>query len=226
MTKTLFVIGSSGVIGHQLASSLTQDFDVHRFDLTLGHDMCDHSQVDNIFASTKCDALLNLFALNEHVGKVKQATSFNDFELQDVRKYMDVNVVALFDVCRTFIKYNAKGVVLNYSSIYGIEAPDNSLYGELSMKHIGYSVSKSAVIPLTRYFAKNAGPAYRFNCIAPGGVLADQPQSFVERYSHRTPLKRMCTVEDLIAPTLFFLTDQSKYITGAVLPVDGGFTIP
>jgi len=223
--QTLFIFGSEGVIGSHLAAQLSKNFIIHCFDLRLGHDLTNHEEVESIFSSTRCDAVLNLFALNEHVGRSSLALSYDDFQLSDITKYMQVNIVALFDVCRTFIKYNKSGVVLNYSSIYGLGVPDNRLYDGGSMKHIGYSVSKSAVIPLTQYFAKNSDPSFRFNCIAPGGVFAEQPETFVAKYSDRTPLRRMCHVDDLVGPTIFLLSPQSSYVNGAVLPVDGGFSI-
>jgi len=226
MTESLFILGSEGVIGKYLSKELSNSYEVQCFDLALGHDLTNSSVVEQIFSSNSCDLLLNLFALNEHVGRANQAKSFEDFAIQDLKAYMNTNVVALFDVCRAFIKHNKKGAVVNYTSIYGLTVPDNTLYESGSMKHIGYSISKSAVIPLTNYFAKNSGPTYRFNTIAPGGVFDHQPQSFVDKYSSRTPLKRMCTKEDLLGPTQFLLSSQAHYINGVTLPVDGGFSIP
>ena len=164
--------------------------------------------------------------MNEHVGKDGFTTSYEDFSIDEISRYMQVNIVALFEVCRTFIKYNNVGSVVNYSSIYGVRPPDNRLYDAGAMKSIGYSVSKSAVVPLTEYFAKNISGNVRFNVIAPGGVRAEgQNKDFVDRYSKRVPLGRMCEVDDLIGPTKFLLSDESKYVNGVLLPVDGGFTL-
>ena len=94
------------------------------------------------------------------------------------------------------------------------------------MKSISYSVSKSSVIPLTKYFAKNIPKdQLRFNVIAPGGVFDNQETQFVEKYSNKVPLKRMCMAEDLIEPIKFLLADGSSYVNGIVLPVDGGFSL-
>ena len=220
--KTVFVLGSEGIIGRDLVSMLKEEFLVNSYDLSLGHDLTDEQCVNSIFKDTECHGLVNLFALNEHVGKNSFATSYDDFDLDTIRLYMEVNVVALFNVCRTFIKYNQQGSVVNFSSIYGIQPPDNTLYAKSAMKSIGYSVSKSAVISLSQYFAKNTNGNFRFNVIAPGGVSADgQDPEFIQKYCKLVPLNRMCHVNDLYGPTRFLLSDESLYVNGVILPVDG-----
>ena len=226
MKKNIFIMGSEGVIGSKISAAFEDEFNVLRFDYQLGHDFTNKKVLKDIFESNNCYGLINLYAINEHVGKSKQAKSYEDFNLEDMKNAFDINVISLFNVCRYFCKYNVFGSVINFSSIYGLRPPDNNLYEGDNMKSISYSISKSSVIPLTKYFAKNMPKGkFRFNVIAPGGVYDNQNEEFVERYSNRVPLKRMCLAEDLIEPIKFLLSEGSSYVNGIVLPVDGGFSL-
>ena len=219
-------MGSEGVIGSKISSAFEDDFNVFKFDYQLGHDFTKEEVLRDIFESNTCYGLINLYAINEHVGKANQAKSYQDFSLEDMKNSFDINIISLFNVCRCFCKYNDSGSVINFSSIYGLRPPDNNLYEGDNMKSISYSVSKSSVIPLTKYFAKNIPKdQLRFNVIAPGGVYDNQNTQFVDKYSKKVPLKRMCMAEDLIEPIKFLLAEGSSYVNGIVLPVDGGFSL-
>ena len=65
----------------------------------------------------------------------------------------------------------------------------------------------------------------RVNCIALGGVYDNQDKSFVDRYVSKVPIGRMASPEDVKGLVVFLASAASSYITGAVIPVDGGLTI-
>jgi NAD(P)-dependent dehydrogenase (short-subunit alcohol dehydrogenase family) len=70
--------------------------------------------------------------------------------------------------------------------------------------------------------ATTISPEIRVNAIAPGGILRDQPEIFLNRYSEKTPLGRMAEVEDMKGALMFLASDLAKYVTGQVIVIDGG----
>jgi len=88
-----------------------------------------------------------------------------------------------------------------------------------------YGASKGGLIQFTRWLSTTLAPQVRANVISPGGVARGQPESFVERYSARTPLRRMATEEDFRGAVAYLASDLSAYVTGQVLAVDGGWGV-
>ncbi len=119
------------------------------------------------------------------------------------------------------------GAILNVSSVYGLVAPDFSLYDGVDMETPGaYAAIKGGLGAHTRYLAGRYGKhQIRVNALAPGGVYANQPDAFVSAYAARTSLGRMASEADIAGPALFLVAPASAYITGVVLPVDGGLTV-
>ena len=116
--------------------------------------------------------------------------------------------------------------ILNISSIYGVIPPKFEIYKGTKIKSsFDYSSSKSSLIYLTKWLAKEYSPKIRVNCISPGGVYRNHSKKFVNNYSSKTLLKRMANELDIVGPILFFLSNHSKYITGQNLIVDGGFSL-
>jgi NAD(P)-dependent dehydrogenase (short-subunit alcohol dehydrogenase family) len=117
------------------------------------------------------------------------------------------------------------GAIVLVSSIYGTVGPNPALYAGTSMQNpIGYGASKAGLQQLARSLATTLGPTVRVNTLSPGGVLRGQPPSFVERYTERTPLRRMAGEEDLKGAFAYLVSDLSAYVTGHDLVVDGGWT--
>ena len=92
-------------------------------------------------------------------------------------------------------------------------------------KPIGYSISKSGVLNMTRFLAtKFADDNIRVNTLTLGGVYADNPSPFVKEYSKRTQLGSMADKREYAGPLLFLVSDMSSYMTGSNLIVDGGWS--
>ena len=118
------------------------------------------------------------------------------------------------------------GSIINFGSIYGMVGSDGGLYDQTSMTMpTHYAAVKGAIISASRDIATKYGRfKVRCNVISPGGVWNHQPDQFVESYNRRVPLGRMATPNDLIGIVLLLASDAGNYITGANIPVDGGFT--
>ena len=88
-----------------------------------------------------------------------------------------------------------------------------------------YAASKGGVFQLTRWLATTIAPSVRVNAISPGGVARGQPDSFVQKYTARTPLKRMAQEQDFCGAAAYLASDASAYVTGQILRVDGGWGV-
>jgi len=111
-----------------------------------------------------------------------------------------------------------RGLILNLADIHGFRP---------LKRHPVYSAAKAGLVMLTQSLARELGPEVRVNAIAPGPVLWPEGAMDAElrkRIVERTALKRMGTPEDVARAALFFVRD-APYVTGQVLPVDGGRTV-
>ena len=220
----IIVTGSEGLLGKEISGHLKKNHQVKELDIVLGHDLADEKFVKDWFKQNKGDALVNCFALNDHVEKGKKRGTLFDITLDSFSRFLDVNLTTLFSVCREFARNNSNGSIINFSATTGIVSARPDLY-EGGHKHIAYSVSKAGVTNLTKYLATHLAPSIRVNCIAPGGVESDQDKEFIKKYSSLTPMKRMMRKNELNELIEFLCSEKSSYITGAELVVDGGWTI-
>ena len=155
-------------------------------------------------------------------------------DLERWRKVMAVNLDGMFLVARAFGTRMAalgRGSIVQTASIYGVVAPDLRIYDGLDFmgapmtSPVTYSASKAGVVGLSRHLAVEWAPSgVRVNTLVPGGVRSGQDPRFVERYSARVPLGRMAEPDEMAGAVVFLASDASAYMTGQVLPVDGGLT--
>lgn len=152
-----------------------------------------------------------------------------NIRLESWRKNVDMHLNGYFLCCQEVLKImknQGSGSLVNMSSIYGLVGPDFSVYDNTEMTMpAAYSAIKGGITNLTRYLASYYG-AYqvRVNTVSPGGIFDNQPESFVKRYNEKVPMKRMGSPEDIVSAVHFLLSDDSAYITGHNLVVDGGWT--
>lgn len=143
---------------------------------------------------------------------------------------MRVNATGLMLMHRHFGRSMAaagRGSIVNIGSIQGMIGPSYELYAGTEMGDLppDYFFHKGGLLNLTRFYAALYGPQnVRVNCLAPGGYFNHQPDLFVQRFNEHTMLGRMADDTDLGGPLVFLLSDAARYITGANLPVDGGYT--
>jgi 2-deoxy-D-gluconate 3-dehydrogenase len=208
----------------------------------VGVDITDEASVAQLVRTTlstfgRIDGLVNNAAVNPSFGADRTTEfdlPFERYSLALWNRALAVNLTGMFlcarEVAPTMLAQQ-RGVIVNVSSTYGLVGPDQRLYeaerpgDPRGYKPVAYSVTKSGVLGFTHYLAAYwAGTGIRVNTLTPGGVLTDQSEEFVRRYSARTPLGRMADTHEYSAALLFLLSEASSYMTGANLVVDGGWT--
>ena len=146
-------------------------------------------------------------------------SALEDIQLSDWNKTFDVNVKATMLMTKEFIDLiiERHGNVLNCASIDGL---DCNIRGT---KNYMYSSSKAATIHFTKYCALNYSNKIRVNCICPG--VTDTPlwtNRDFSRFNSAIPMGRVGQTKEIAKVALFLVSNDASYVTGAVVPVDGG----
>jgi 2-deoxy-D-gluconate 3-dehydrogenase len=185
----------------------------------------------------RLDILVNSATLDPkfdplHLRSARSSGAFEDFPLQAWNQALSVNLTGVFLSCQAAVTPmldQGGGVIVNLSSIYGLAGPDQRIYQRPGQppqyKPVYYSVTKAGVLGLTRYLATYyAGKNIRVNALSPGGVFNGHDETFVQAYSARAVMGRMAEKDEMNGALLFLVSDAAKYMTGANLVVDGGWT--
>ena len=219
------ITGSEGLIGSTLCKYFkTKGRSVTKLDIKLGHDLTNERFVKKWFKENPTQNLINCFAIDDKIDSTVKKSDLFNFPLEKFSNYFNVNVLALFSVCREFARNSKNGTIINFSSTYGVVSPNPNLY-ENSTKDIAYGVTKAAVINLSKYLAVHLAPKIRVNTIVPGGIKFKQDKKFVNRYSKLTPMKRMMEKNELNELINYLSSKNSSYVTGSTIVCDGGYTI-
>jgi 3-oxoacyl-[acyl-carrier protein] reductase len=136
------------------------------------------------------------------------------------------NLSAVFWACRAALPVmleHGRGSIINTASVLGLIGSEG---------YAAYGAAKAGLVGLTRQVANEYGPVVRANVIAPGSIdtprfrkVADampDPSGFIEGLARTIPLHRLGTAEDVASIALFLASDESAYVTGAIIPADGG----
>lgn len=134
-----------------------------------------------------------------------------------------VNLDGVYNMVTAFLAQltATKGCIINIGSIQSFVALPNSA---------AYTASKAAVRGLTQHLATELSPqGVRVNAIGPGVIAtplnerARQNPEYMANFTHRIPMGRLGTPEDIAGPAVFLASDLARYVTGITMPVDGGF---
>lgn len=138
------------------------------------------------------------------------------------KETFDINIHGTFLITKYVKEYliKSKGVILNNASIAGLQ-----YYA--AGRSYAYSSSKAAIIQFSHMMAKNyAEDGIRVNCICPGVILTPILHGRDPKiYAERIPMKRVGNPEEVAKVALFLCSDDASYLTGVVLPVDGGASL-
>ncbi len=181
---------------------------------------------------------LNILVNNAATKTEKWDKFFEKFENYDLsvwKEVMSVNIDSMFlttkIVGKNMVKNKIKGSIIQISSIYGLIAPNQSIYNGSLYKKIKintpavYSVSKSAVIGLSKYLSTYWGSkGIRVNTLIPGGIESGQNNEFKKNYSKNVPLNRMGNLDEIENALLYLASEASSYVTGQNLVIDGGMS--
>ena len=140
---------------------------------------------------------------------------------------MATNLDAIFWACRAAIPAmlaGGSGSIINTASVLGLIG---------SAGYCAYGAAKAGLVALTRQIAVEYGPAIRANVIAPGSIdtprfrkvaedMGMEREAFLAMLEKNIPLHRLGTADDVAGIALFLASGQSGYVTGAVIPADGG----
>ncbi len=145
---------------------------------------------------------------------------------------MHINATGLFLITRAFgeaMRKQQSGSIINIGSMMGMVGIENANYKGTDMGRNpspDYFFHKGGMINFTRFAASVLGEDnVRVNCVSPGGLRSpNHPDAFVRNYSERTQLGRLANETDLKGIIVLLASDASAYITGANIPVDGGYT--
>jgi len=181
----------------------------------------------------KIDILINCAGGNLEGATISPSQTFGDLSIDDFKKVNDLNLLGSVLPAQVFVEpmvNNEKGCIINISSM----AADRAI-----TRVMGYSAAKAGIDNFTKWLAVELnhkhGPNLRVNSIAPGFYLADQNRSLLtkpdgsltergQQIISMTPMGRFGKPEELISTVLWLSSDASSFITGIVVPVDGGFS--
>ena len=192
--------------------------------LPLPADVTEAADLDE--AVQRTEAELGALTLAVNSAGIANAARAEEMELAQWQRVLDVNLTGVFLSCQA----EARGMLRrNRGSIVNIASMSGTIVNR-GLQQAHYNASKAAVAHLTRSLAMEwAGRGVRVNAISPGYTatpmnsrpeVAEQVRQFVAD----TPLGRMASVDELVGPTVFLLSDAASFCTGVDLLVDGGFT--
>jgi len=154
-----------------------------------------------------------------------------DMDYMDFDYGMEGSLRSVFTGIRDVVPYMQAGSsIINVASMYGLIAPDFTIYDEfpdyLNPPH--YGAAKAGVLQLTKYYASYLGKSQiRVNSVTPGPFPSKEVQKnrkFIRDLSQRTLLGRIGKPEEVAGAFVFLASDASQYITGQNIIVDGGWT--
>ena len=200
----------------------------------LNEEQLQAAKAETMKAFGKIDGLVNAAGGNMPEGVLQPEQNIFEMNIEGMRKTLDINLWGTIIPTQVFgdaIAATGKGSIVNISSMNSKRA---------ITKVLGYNMGKAAVDCYTQWFAvelaNRYGDTVRMNALAPGFFLTEQNRYLLtqkeggytprgESVIRQTPFKRFGNPDELKGALVWLLSDASKFVTGAMICVDGGFSI-
>jgi 3-oxoacyl-[acyl-carrier protein] reductase len=187
-------------------------------------DVTDSVALNALAARMKAESFrLDILVNNAGITRDAMIQKMTDADWEAV---INVNLKGVFFVTRALaplMMETGKGAIVSISSVVGLD-------GNIGQSN--YAASKGGVVSMTKGWAKEftrKGAKIRVNAVSPGytrtPMIASVPEKVLEPIIARTPLGRLAEIRDIANAVLFLVCDESEFITGQVLRVDGGLVL-
>lgn len=186
--------------------------------LTYKADVSDINGVKKMMNEIK-EKFGHLDGIVNNAGIITRTYDWKDISLQDWNENINTNLLGMWNIVRFGVDImQSKGSIVNVSSIYG-KFPET--------EELSYSISKAGVEALTYALSKRLSPNIRVNAIAPGNTITEMiPETQrIKKIEEKTLLKRSANTIEIANAIVYLLSEKSSYITGCIIPVDGGYHV-
>ena len=163
--------------------------------------------------------------------KNKKFPKFNSIKLETWENDIKINLTSAFQLAQEVDKVwknnKKQKSFIAISSIYGVTSPNPNLYQKENFYTLpSYSSSKSGLISLIKWLSIYwANRNISVNSISPGGIKNKQSKNFIRKYSSLSPVSRMGNSQDIVDVLNFLVNNNSNYLTGQNITIDGGYSV-
>jgi NAD(P)-dependent dehydrogenase (short-subunit alcohol dehydrogenase family) len=217
--KNILLIGASSEAAKSLYKSYSEEYNFIR--LSRNAEDSDVSKFDVQDSETYYTSELSYDGLVYFPGTIN-LKPFKNLKVEDFHNDFDINVVGLIKILKFYVPHFNEGCSMVFIS---------SLAGKVGLPfHSSVSISKSAIVGLSKSLAAEFAPDYRVNCISPSLFKSKMSSRFLrneesqERLRNNNPLKKIGSTEDISSLISFLLSSQSRWITGQDISIDGGMS--
>jgi len=247
--KVIVITGATGYLGSKMVEMLSQKgatVIVLSRDIAKAEKLCSQLKIpikqafeinisdkNSIFKTikeihqrfVKIDILVN----NAYFGVTKLFNQYNEEDWKESFEGIVVSVDMMTQAVIPYMKENSKSRIINISSMYGIVSPNPDVYStEEMINPLSYGVAKAGVIQYTKYSAMMlAKNNITVNTVSYGpfpNINTVKDKTFLNKLAKKTFLNRIGNPEEVVSAIYFLSLDESSYITGQNIIVDGGWT--
>lgn len=230
------IMGRKAEVGEEIVSNIKANGDEAIFLKTdvMDRDILEQNLKDILATYGRVDALLNAAGGNMAGATISPDGTFFDLKPEEFQRVLNLNLTGTVIPTQVFLKpmvEQKKGCIVNFSSMAAFRP---------MTRVCGYAAAKAGISNFTQFMATEVatkfGEGIRVNAIAPGFFLTEQNRALLTNpdgsYTQRgndvirqTPFKRFGNPEELDGTIQYLISDASKFVTGTVAVVDGGFNV-